>query len=262
MIFLVAFLGKDKKFILENGEMGPYLASKIFNQGLDFENQETVRPNFVISSIFVLNEVLMKIRCYDDHRAYGDNIYGKPKMFYKSNPVVIKGMIKEEENFQPIGGIDFHCKSGQPVPRVSLLDNQQAEEIDVKERISMLEKFKNESPPVRVGDKFQYPNPDFEPSEESEEDEDMEFRPYNIMRNSRAERTEKFEENVRTPRAPDVDQSHILTKTLTKHGRNKSSAAKLRTMQRKNSVMKKGETHRTSTDDSGKEVNLSFKNEL
>ncbi|CAI2382802.1 unnamed protein product [Moneuplotes crassus] len=261
MIFLVAFLNKDKKNLRENGEFSPYQASKIFNEGFDFSSQETIKPNFVISTIFILNEVLSKILCYDDHCAYDTRIGGKRGSFYKSNSKEIQDKITKQETCQPLALIDFHCtkKDNNLCQRVSHIETSQAEDIGIQERISILEKFKSESPPSHLNiKKTLYPTPDLLDSQESEEEEE-EYRPFNIMRNSRAERMERFGNKAMTPRAPD---SHHPENKLSQERRDKSSAAKLRSFQRKNSLRRAATCNQNSTDDSTKGLNISFKNEL
>ena len=166
--------------------------------------QESLKPNFIISTIAILNEILSKIQGYDDLCVYTHGISKGKNSFYKSNPSAMQHVILNNQNYLPFSPLDFHNqkKDTQLSSKIEGLEGENAVEIDIKERISMLEKFKIVSPNTEPTMKQTfYPHKNSSLSQESEEEE-TKYKPFNIMRNSRAERMEKFEEKAFTPRAP------------------------------------------------------------
>ena len=62
LVFLIAFLNKDKLLLVVGRDASPYYSSKMFTEGFDFSNHESLKPNFIISTISILSEVLTKIQ--------------------------------------------------------------------------------------------------------------------------------------------------------------------------------------------------------
>ena len=226
LVFLIAFLNKDKKTDQNGSVDAVYYASKIFTDGMDFECASSIKPSFIISSFSILSEVLSKLQFYDDSSLYNSKAETGKEQFYKSNPHMMQQIIDSHEY------TSFNClETGkrrddlhQSSQRLDSYEGEQAEELEAKEKISILEKIKSE---YVIRDE----------SEGEDDDEEESYIPYNIMRNSRSLRTSKHSvEKRRTPRGNPFSEAKDRWNESDR--REDSSAAKLRNIQRKTSIHK------------------------
>lgn len=109
LIFLIAFLNKDKRVERENKDMHAYYAYEIFTEGLNFSNQKSIKPSFIISSFAILSEVLSKLQFYDDSSIYNSKVEKGSTSFYKANPKAMDQMINSHQCVS-ISALDFNRK--------------------------------------------------------------------------------------------------------------------------------------------------------
>lgn len=69
IIFLVAFLNKDKRDSLGN-HPSTSQAHRIFCEGFDFSDSSSINSNFIISSTIILAEVFSRLQSYDNCSIY------------------------------------------------------------------------------------------------------------------------------------------------------------------------------------------------
>jgi hypothetical protein len=93
LVFLIAFLNKDKTSEDIGDNHNANHASKIFTSGFDFHNQMKIKPSFLISSMSILNEVLSKLQFYDDSSIYQSKDEMGTASFYTSNPRAMEKII-------------------------------------------------------------------------------------------------------------------------------------------------------------------------
>ena len=77
LVFLIAFLSKEQnKFKSPKDEENYSFGLTIFEQGFNFFNHTLLKPQFIMSTIFVLEDILWRLEVYADESYLLDESYG------------------------------------------------------------------------------------------------------------------------------------------------------------------------------------------